>query len=128
MCAAVGCTLDPTMGVYLLGLFPCPPKRKAANRFLDLALVLAWRRIALAWKFVPGPAVEALKPDVSRWAGAEDRVLTREEALGLRQHSLAHLWKDILEAWENPDRDRSDRGGSKERTQTSGKDDQREDA
>ncbi|KAJ1190103.1 hypothetical protein NDU88_006842 [Pleurodeles waltl] len=64
---------------------------------------LARRSLALAWKSQLGPVFEALTRDVSAWARAEECILRKEEAQGLRKRPKAGLWVEILERCEHLD-------------------------
>lgn len=94
--------VDSPIEVCLLGLFPYPPKRKVWNKFIDLAMALAKRQVAMAWKSNMGLQIDTWRRDVTNWAEAEGRELSREEARGLRHRPIADQWKELVHAWEFP--------------------------
>lgn len=67
--------------ICLLGLFPRPKSKRLGLRFIDLALLLARRRIALKWKAKQAPLVVKWEDDVSCWARAEERALIKEDKI-----------------------------------------------
>ncbi|KAJ1093076.1 hypothetical protein NDU88_006185 [Pleurodeles waltl] len=93
-------SLPVTLEVSLLGLLVRKPTKKVGNRFIDLSLVLAWRRIAITRKTPEGPGLTTWVHEVTCWAGVEERTLRREESQGLRRQPIAHLWAEIMEEWE----------------------------
>lgn len=86
--------------VCLLGLFPRPKANRMKLRFVDLALLLARRRIAIRWKAQQAPLVINCEDDISCWARAEERVLIKEDRITKRRKPLAEPWADIVKAWE----------------------------
>ncbi|KAJ1212618.1 hypothetical protein NDU88_000273 [Pleurodeles waltl] len=79
--------------------------RLGVTRFLDLALALARRRIALRGKSQTGPIIETWERDITTWARAEESVLHEKDARGIRRCPVAQLWMGVLERLEYPDLD-----------------------
>lgn len=99
----LGRDLPLTLHTCILGLFPRPPKRKVGNRFIDLALDLAKRRIGLTWKSARRPLLATWSRDVVVWGGAEGRALLCKESKGVRKLPMAGQWSEVLATWENPE-------------------------
>ena len=77
---ALNCSLWDCM----LGMFPRPGPKKATNRFIDLALIVATRQITHQWKSKNGPRCEPWKAELKKWVGAESTALHREAVKGIR--------------------------------------------
>ena len=88
--------LPCTMRVCILGIFKRSKKHKVRNKFVDLALALAKRRLSIAWKSPTGPEIAKWETDVKCWAGAEEQALRREEARGLRRKPIATDWAAVF--------------------------------
>ncbi|KAJ1109864.1 hypothetical protein NDU88_007222 [Pleurodeles waltl] len=101
----LGRPLPCNLEVCLLGDFCRPKKHKTGSRFLDLALALARRRIAIHCKAKLGPSIEAWAREVTQGSRAEESVLRREGEQGLRRCLIAELWSEVLESWECPEGD-----------------------
>ena len=97
--AATGSRLQTTAEVCLLGIFPRNKKTKVGNKFMDLALALAKRCIAMSWKSPLGPNVDRWRLDVQLWAEAEEQALRKEEIRGLRKDNISTDWAVVLHAF-----------------------------
>lgn len=89
---------DP--GACLLGLFPRPRSRKLGHRFVDLAFLLAKRKIALQWKVRETPLVTTWETDVTKWVRAEEQALLTEDRITKRRKPYAEPWGEIAKAWD----------------------------
>ncbi|KAJ1205131.1 hypothetical protein NDU88_000566 [Pleurodeles waltl] len=93
-------SLPVTLEVCQLGLLVRKLQKKVGTRFIDLAVVLAQRRIAITWKTPDGPRLTTWVHEVTRCAGVEERTFRREKSQRLQRQPIAHLWTEIMEEWE----------------------------
>ncbi|KAJ1179330.1 hypothetical protein NDU88_004564 [Pleurodeles waltl] len=94
--AVTGCTNVCIKEGWLLGLLKRSKAAKAANRFIDLALLMAHRLIAMHWKAHILPGVALWCAASLKWGKAEAVVLRLEETCGLRRIPIAANWETIL--------------------------------
>ncbi|KAJ1126265.1 hypothetical protein NDU88_004673 [Pleurodeles waltl] len=83
------CTdLNKAEGV-LLGLFHRSKRAVVTNRFIDQALIIARRAIAMGWKPPTLPTLSHCGAALLKWSKAEEAALRWEESRGLRRVPIA---------------------------------------
>ena len=105
MHAVIGRRLQSTLEVCILGTFPRPKKCKVGNKFIDLSLALAKRRISMSWKSPLGPDITRWESDVQLWTGAGEQALLREKGKGLRKENISTDWATVLHEFTHGDVD-----------------------
>ena len=76
--------------------FHRPAPKKAVNRFIDPALLIAKQQITRYWKSRKGPSFEVWQSERIKWAKAGSEILQSEAARGLRKPELPQAWDPIL--------------------------------
>ena len=78
----------------ILGIRPSPKEAKFKNRFIDLAMTLYKRQIAMNWKSKEPPNIRTWLRVLQKWAQAEANVLA--EAPGRNANSENKLTWDTF--------------------------------
>ncbi|KAJ1130368.1 hypothetical protein NDU88_008721 [Pleurodeles waltl] len=88
------------METGLLGLFRRTKVGNAVNRFIDLALLITRRAIAMNWKDGHLPSLSHWFAATLKWGKAESVSLSREEACGPSRIPIALEWDTLLHVME----------------------------
>ncbi|KAJ1184391.1 hypothetical protein NDU88_001198 [Pleurodeles waltl] len=81
------------MASGMLGLCKCKRAVSATNRFIDLAMLMVRRLIAMHRKAGIFSGASHWRPATLTWGRAEAAILQREEARGLRRRPIAAGWE-----------------------------------
>ncbi|KAJ1188776.1 hypothetical protein NDU88_005533 [Pleurodeles waltl] len=89
-----------TVESVVLGLFRRSKRAAAASRFVDLALIIGRRAIAMKWKSHQLPTLPHWCAAFLKWGKTEAVALRREEARGQRKIPFANKWDMCMQELE----------------------------